>query len=87
MLAENQPPTDHTPTPEEVNVYFEAFATKHNQKEEMVLYINDVAQDVKDLGEPFPPPGPTPLLPSSFYLQFFNRKLFLLIKDMICFKF
>ena len=54
MLAENQPPTDHTPTPEEVNVCFEAFATKHNQKEEMVLYMNDVAQDVKDLGETFP---------------------------------
>ncbi len=66
MLAENQPPIDHTPTPEEVNVYFEAFATKHNQKEEMVLSMNDVAQDVKYLGETFPPPDPGPLLPPPY---------------------
>ncbi|CAF1040191.1 unnamed protein product [Adineta ricciae] len=63
MWSENLPTIDHIPTLEEVNVYFEEFAMKHNQKNDLILYMNDVKQYVKQLGKNFPPPGPTPLLP------------------------
>ncbi|CAF0976914.1 unnamed protein product [Adineta ricciae] len=63
MLAENQSPTDRTPSPDEVDVYFKAFAIRHDQKEEMAHYMNNVEQYVKELGENFPTPGPAPLLP------------------------